>query len=356
MKRWVLLAAVFLNGFAVSAEDWVLFHGASPVYNMAGDYQYDFHEAERRDILRAQGLTSGNAASAQRLNTAGYRLYARKSFAAAADLFRLAVRADASYYFPHWNLACVLALLAGQGRTVDPQEIVYHIQYAFLLDPATARRKLAADTDLDPVRSTAWFKEFQALVERPSLHGNEEDVSLNGKRVAGLATETRGPVSYGSIYRPSPDGTLAAFMARWNGQPEVFLLTSAGLLIRVTTGGTASMEITANGNIAWQPQGRGVALVGRSRRGEGAAILYFDLRTLAIREVLAAAEHQDDGIFEINALRFSAAHTIDFMGGGSLEYSFAGREYEVNLDGSGFHAVPGGRVEHGEDLRHMNGE
>jgi hypothetical protein len=110
-------------------------------------------------------ITAGMDSESRALNDAGYREYEQGRYREAAKLFRAAIVFDAGNILPHYNLACVLALLRGKGEEVDLSEIENELKICFSLDPALSGRpadwilaRIREDGDLDSIRDMEFFR------------------------------------------------------------------------------------------------------------------------------------------------------------------------------------------------------
>jgi hypothetical protein len=113
-----------------------------------------------RYVLKAEpGRERFKKASA--LNDRGMALYDKGRYPEAADLFRQAIVEDSLYLYPHYNLACCLSLLYGQGDLSVGQELFDELALCLGLD-GSIRDKMATDTDLDAAREN---EKFAALME-----------------------------------------------------------------------------------------------------------------------------------------------------------------------------------------------
>ena len=104
------------------------------------------------------------------LNKKGLDVYKKGRITAAADLFRDAILADSTYMYSHYNLACMLSLLKGQGKKVDDDELYDELDIALGMDsvsPETEKNwvvsRLQTDTDLDPVRNETRFRALPGI-------------------------------------------------------------------------------------------------------------------------------------------------------------------------------------------------
>lgn len=61
---------------------------------------------------------TGNRSTAEAANARGMKLYRSKDYANAKTAFQGSIAADASYVLPHYNLACVLALLGDKAGAI----------------------------------------------------------------------------------------------------------------------------------------------------------------------------------------------------------------------------------------------
>jgi hypothetical protein len=88
-------------------------------------------------------------------------LYNMERFPEAADLFRQAIIEDSLYLYPHYNLACCLSIVYGQGDLSVGQELFDELALCIGLDELI-RDKMAVDNDFDAVREN---ERFAALME-----------------------------------------------------------------------------------------------------------------------------------------------------------------------------------------------
>lgn len=119
----------------------------SPDGTMLGAIGHAFH-GEFSDRMLV-GLLPVIRVAAHAYNDAGYAHHKKGDYKRAAELFALAVAADATFALPSYNLACAYARLS------DPRA-ESALRAAIALDP-TLRMRARADEDLAPVRSAAWF-------------------------------------------------------------------------------------------------------------------------------------------------------------------------------------------------------
>jgi tetratricopeptide (TPR) repeat protein len=355
-KKLIMVMVLFVSSLpaAFAQNDWEVFSTDNPLFNMLGEYQYNITAGDIASPVKTYQDLSVDPNSAVSLNTFGYHLYERKAYADAATAFRRAVQLDPAYAFPHYNLACVLSLKAGEGKSVDPGELIYHLQCAALLDPRY-RTKPQTDTDLDPVRSMAYFRDYLGMLERGRvvLDGKGVYIKTDADKVliTALREESAGPLFINPKITESPDKKEAAFIAVYHEEHHVYILTSWGLLIKVTAEPLGDLQSVFYCDLVWHPQNKGLLYA------PGSVLMYYEIARGGVREVLQAPGKVADNYIDSFAdYHFISPVIISFMGGGYFEYSFAGEEYEVRLDGSGFRKVPGGRVEHGEDLRGGGGD
>jgi tetratricopeptide (TPR) repeat protein len=342
-----LLFFILCSANIFAENDWEIFTSDNPVYNMLGEYTYNITVQDVTNIAKEFKKTNVDYNSAVSLNTFGYGLYEQKKFGEAATVFRRAVQLDPSYAYPHYNLACMLSLLSAEGQKINPGELIYHLQCAALLEPKY-RTKPKTDTDLDPVRGETYFKDYLDLLAGGEVILRGKNLYLNTKArqvfVTGLIEGNAGPLFVEPQISESPDKKAAAFMASYQEEYHIFILTSYGLLIKVTQKGFGDLYSVFYCPLVWQPLGKGLLC------NIVDTLSYYDLKSGRIKEVFKAG---GDSVYIgcIADYSFFSPTVIRFMGGTFFEYSFAGKEYEINLDGTNFHLVPGGRVEHGEDLR-----
>ena len=83
-------------------------------------------------------------AKAKTLNSQGMKAYRAKDFVAAAESFRAAIAADASFVLPHYNLACVASL--SDDKTTARAELEWLFKST---DPQARRTLLKASSDQD---------------------------------------------------------------------------------------------------------------------------------------------------------------------------------------------------------------
>jgi hypothetical protein len=355
-EKLFMVMVLFLSSLPVAfaQNDWDVFTTDNPLFNMLGEYQYNISAGDITSLAKAYKNLSVDYNSATSVNTFGYHLYEQKAYADAVTAFRRAIQLDPAYAFPHYNLACMLSLLAADGKDVDPGELIYHLQCAALLNPRY-RTKPQTDTDLDPVRSQAYFRDYLGMLERGrvELSGNGVYLKTGTDRVFITTTAEggAGPLEISPKISESPDKKAAAFIALYRNQYHIFILTSYGLLVRVTAEALGDLQSVFYCKLVWQPQNKGLLY------DPGSVLMYYEIARGGVREVLRVpGKYGDYYIGSFADYNFISPDVIRFMGGTYLEYDFAGKEYEVRLDGSGFHKVPGGRVEHGEDLRGGEGE
>jgi len=234
------------------------------------------------------------------------------------------------------------------GPLHNPGELIYHLHYAALLKQ-NYMIKPKTDTDLDPVRNEEYFKKYMHLFDEGKVILKNKNLYIQTKAhkffVTELIEETIEPLWITPQISEAPNKKAAAFIAMYKKEPHIFILTVYGLLIKVTLKSLGSMDSVFYCNIVWQPETKGILYYIES------TLFYYELKENTIIQVFwAPGEYGDDYIGSITAYRFISPTVIRFMGDGYLEYSFAGEEYEIRLDGTGFHKVPEGQIEHGEDL------
>ncbi|MEJ2665260.1 MAG: hypothetical protein P8107_14685, partial [Spirochaetia bacterium] len=82
-------------------------------------------------------------------------------------------------------------------------------------------------------------------------------------------------------------------------------------------------------DLVWQPQNKGLLY------NPGSVLMYYEILRSGGREVFRApGKVADNYMGSFADYHFISPSLIRFMGGGYLEYSFAGKEYEVGLDGN----------------------
>jgi len=86
-------------------------------------------------------------------NRDGYTAYTKKDYETAVTAFENAIKKDSNNCFAHFNLACVLSLLYGQGKRGQDaiDKIVLHLTKAATLDSHWLER-IFVDTDFNPIR------------------------------------------------------------------------------------------------------------------------------------------------------------------------------------------------------------
>lgn len=86
-------------------------------------------------------------------NREGYAAYAKKDYDTAVSAFENSIKRDPGNCFAHYNLACVLSLLYGQGRRGQDAmgKIVLHLTKAATLDSHWLER-VFVDADFNPIR------------------------------------------------------------------------------------------------------------------------------------------------------------------------------------------------------------
>jgi tetratricopeptide (TPR) repeat protein len=120
---------------------------------------------------------SANIAGADRkkaveLNTLGYKYYSEKKYYDAIEQFREAINQDKTYVFPHYNLACTIALVFtnddfsefkkrnryfGQNHMIGLiDEAIDNLKIAIAIDPKY-KEKARHDSDLNYMRTEATF-------------------------------------------------------------------------------------------------------------------------------------------------------------------------------------------------------
>jgi hypothetical protein len=182
--------------------------------------------------------------TAQELNALGMERYWARDFAAAMDLFALAVARDPSHALAHYNLACAaMRLRREQDCRVFLGTVLHHLARSVELDPAR-RERMRQDPDLT------------------GLHGLVAWRRIDGKDLTdptALPEALRGVTFYGpkpGVYRGSElelnaDGTVT----RWGYAGEDMRWTSTSGswsvidgVVRVTIGGTTtSYRLTPQG-------------------------------------------------------------------------------------------------------------
>jgi hypothetical protein len=103
-------------------------------------------------------------AQSMQLNRDGYTAYSKKDYETAVSKFEAAIKKDYANCFAHYNLACTLSLLYGQGRwgadAID--KIVQHLTKAAELDSHWLER-IFVDTDFDPIRKKNVYSGFSEM-------------------------------------------------------------------------------------------------------------------------------------------------------------------------------------------------
>ncbi|TFG60382.1 MAG: hypothetical protein E4H36_12185 [Spirochaetales bacterium] len=331
------------------------------------DYD-DTYTVERDLCFRIASETGVGLAAftAVELNRTGFFLYEKKDYENAVILFRNALLSDPSYVYPHYNLACTLALMNAKGKPADIRQIVYHLHKSVELD-VQRLAKSRTDTDLDSVRNHPLFKAYLLLQVNNARFEVKNDVlflAAGGAsyRVAALskAADYYMPVDLSPTWSVSPDGKYCAFFAEGRNGFDVYLLSHHGIVKQVTaTGGIGWESSYYDTGISWSPDSSGFVFV------EGSALWYFRHSGGAYAAGLQPLTDPEDWGSIIQPV-FISADTVRFMKGNIFEYSFAGSEYEVTMTGgkpaydgmvpwSGLSEVPGGRIIKGEDLRGGDG-
>lgn len=206
-----------------------------------------------------QGKKRFHAASFH--NDEGLKLYGRKQYAQAAEEFRLAIVEDSVYLYPHYNLACTLSLLYGQGDESVKQELFDELWICLGLDPARIKqpeewflRQLETDADFDPLRETP---EFGKLVVAAGDH----------KRT-------------GSV--PGPEWWLGEWTHRSSG--SLLLLAEDGTLTLTEKVGGGDTTKTTTGRWQWMDKS------GRLRLMPGSPLTYSSDKVALIEQDLSAGE------------------------------------------------------------------
>jgi hypothetical protein len=243
----------------------------------------------------------------------------------------------------------MISILYANGHSLNKREFIYHLQYVALLNKNYIT-KPKTDSDLDPVCNEDFFKEYLIFLERGYITLTDKKLHIkagsNKYFVTELIDGSMGPLCITPQISESPDKKITAFISMYKNKPQIFILTTYGLLIKATSESIGGMDSVFYCFLVWQPQAKGILF------NSNDTLHYYALKEHTSRQVFKApGEYGDEYIASITDYHFISPTVIRFMGGTYLEYSFSGREYEINLDGTDFHKVPGGRFEQGEDLR-----
>lgn len=351
MKRSVIILFWILATHQIYSQDnFEICYGSNPIFNMLDRYEYDTSSSQIETLTEKYNYSDKDINSVKSLNSFGFFLYEKKQYSDALTVFRKAVMVDASYVYAHYNLACVLGLLFQEGMEIDQRELITHLQFACLLKD-NYLQKMRIDNDLNSIRNEKYYLDFIGLIDNGKVVKDGETVYLkyldNEIFISDLIPEEFiPPLGIGPEYESSPDGRYNACVAYLNGNANVFIITHYGLIIKATQTPIENYESIARCRLLWQPESKGLLFV------NGSSLCYFDISKLRLNNILTAPiEKEDIKFYDFGNYWFDSPNVVRFMGGTYFEYSFAGVEYEINLDGSGLRLVPEGTVIEGEDLR-----
>ncbi len=98
---------------------------------------------------------------AKELERLGFALHGKGDFEAAARYFGAASEKDPGFAKAHFNLACALSRLRGEGKSVDIDQIIGALHRAWAINPLYAEN-IRKDGDLAPIRDA---DDYLALLE-----------------------------------------------------------------------------------------------------------------------------------------------------------------------------------------------
>jgi len=117
-------------------------------------------------VVASEVATQGNRELAEAKNELGMIHYKKGRFERAVAEFESAVRADPSYHWGHYNLACTLGILRSKGSACAhdayASRITGHLKIFIQLKPEL-REKMRKDSDLTSVRDTFVFQTLIGL-------------------------------------------------------------------------------------------------------------------------------------------------------------------------------------------------
>ena len=131
-----------------------------------------FH-TRKRNVLCCVGLVASlflvssalakKEPKAKLLNKTGLKHYKAKKYEKAIEVFKKAIEVDASFAWPHFNLACTYGIVISQGSAcefdVNKDMVIKHLSMAIKIKPSI-KNKLMKDKDLTPVRNKVGFQQL----------------------------------------------------------------------------------------------------------------------------------------------------------------------------------------------------
>jgi tetratricopeptide (TPR) repeat protein len=184
-------------------------------------------------VMQVPALAQGNRQEAVRLNNVGYKYYQTKDYANAANYFRQAIKADDTYLYPHYNLACTLSLMLALPTRItgldDYQrdglvdEAIQNLQKTLQLEPGR-KSKIESDSDLVFLRTRA---EYYVLLDYSLSDPKAVQQILSGVSVWGLP-EPLDPQRYRSRLRFTGPSKLEISNLFWEGNTYDYTAVTNG--------------------------------------------------------------------------------------------------------------------------------
>ncbi len=308
-----------------------------------GLYCRDINEAsDYRPILARNGFSDKNINEIT-LNTYGYRLYLKKQYSDAVQLFRNSINLNSFYIVPYYNLACTLSLQYENKEQADLNELFYSLKMSLHLNPQRMLRNIQTDSDLKSIRNLREYSELLKNFDQNSFIITNDSLYLseNGGQtfLAKLYKTDLGPVQIENYFSYSFDQFYIVIAGVENGKPCLFVASKPGIITKINGADNIYSSPPYGPDIAWFP-GTYKFVFCNDNSIYSYSITNNELKRLTFSETKIDIQPSID-----------KKGKIHFMRGGIVEFSFSGTEYIMNPDGSVLEKVQGGKNKNGENLR-----
>jgi hypothetical protein len=118
----------------------------------------ELKEKTFKDVLSEYSISIDDS-SVSDLNSAGFDLYEQGKDEDALILFRHSIEIDDTFAYGHYNIACMMSLLYGEGENINLSDLYYYLERSIELD-STRLEKARADSDFNSVRCRERFQDI----------------------------------------------------------------------------------------------------------------------------------------------------------------------------------------------------
>ncbi len=298
-----------------------------------------------RKLLKIKKV-KGNQQKANTFHEKANDAYKKRDYKEAEKQWLKAAFANLKWANAYYYLACVVAL---QKKV---QLANNYIQLALNISPKKELYdKIKKDGDLKEVRQLDSYQKFMSEFELKYITKTKISIIKNtvyidsgySKKKIGELAEEKGksmPVYLLPTYGFSKANSYLAFIGKSKSGFDLFLLSKNGILIQITTHGKINWRTSyLKSSIKWKKDSSKFILTIND------GLWIYNRLKASFKQIT----YPPRGYIDITPYFYKKK--IRFLRGTISEYSFTGREYEINEKGKRFKMVRGGRTLKGERLK-----